>query len=660
MEQSVIMFPDSGLLCVNGRDTRTGDPNGVGKSSIFEAVYWVLGLNAIPATELKNFNSKSIDGVLTLENGPDLVEISRSSSSLVLKINNHVIPGSKPDLQKEIDKILGNQEIFEMLSYRRQEASGKFFYSADSKLKSFLTKCIPDLEKLEVVIQQAKDKLSQIQPKKDSISAQLATMKSSLPAQEIDYESRKILIQGSINKLQQDKELVEAKYRDPSLEEVEILDAIAKLQQSDSSGIPRDLTQEEMQQIATINGDIEAHKRNKLDLNETRIAISNQMAALQTSYSQILVKQKTKESLIAKTRDIIKQIDKLDADIVHYNDQNCPSCLRQWTEAEQKKVHALDHKSRLSQEMHSTGSELNAMPDFDAQISDIAVQNKKLKDSDEVARSEQSILDSKISKLESDIVAINNKIKHEAAAAKSLFSQQISHKKEILAQSLKTKNYQKQLEISNIDGLLRDVKNDLSLLDKDAQADAKLRSSISIAQKEFDILDKSSELESHVHHVSKNVLGLYFDQLMKELQKQLNEIVSEIPNVSDIVVDLTTARETKTGTTKTEITTTILKNGNSISFRSLSGGQMASLSLAADLALIHVLKQRTNILPNWLFLDEALDGVSPNSKEAALEQIKKYSSNGLVLMIEHATEIKEFFDGFISLEYDGSTTRLVS
>jgi DNA repair exonuclease SbcCD ATPase subunit len=146
---------------------------------------------------------------------------------------------------------------------------------------------------------------------------------------------------------------------------------------------------------------------------------------------------------------------------------------------------------------------------------------------------------------------------------------------------------------------------------------------------------------------------------MKEIESEANRMISDIPNTSDIAILIDTTSETKSGNTKNQITISLTKSGNDISFRSLSGGQKSSLSLCVDLAMIRALKRRTNIKTGWIALDEAMDGMDVASKESALNIIKAEAGDFLILMIDHSTEIKELFDSIINIEYDGKTSKVV-
>ena len=70
------------------------------------------------------------------------------------------------------------------------------------------------------------------------------------------------------------------------------------------------------------------------------------------------------------------------------------------------------------------------------------------------------------------------------------------------------------------------------------------------------------------------------------------------------------------------------------------------------MALAKTVKARAGINLNWLILDESMDGLDYPTKSAIVDSMKK-DNNGLILLIDHATEIKEMCDEFIRINYDG-------
>lgn len=152
-------------------------------------------------------------------------------------------------------------------------------------------------------------------------------------------------------------------------------------------------------------------------------------------------------------------------------------------------------------------------------------------------------------------------------------------------------------------------------------------------------------------------LGEIFDEVLLDIQNRTNEMIGMIPNVSRFVMSLSSSRLTKDGNKKKEIKATFFKNGNEIPFKALSGGQQVAVELCADLAVAEVIRERSGSKLGWIALDEAMDGLDIEPKKAALEVIKQ-KIKGQILIIDHATEIKEGFSTVFNVIFDGNYSRV--
>lgn len=186
---------------------------------------------------------------------------------------------------------------------------------------------------------------------------------------------------------------------------------------------------------------------------------------------------------------------------------------------------------------------------------------------------------------------------------------------------------------------------------------------------ELDIENKTQKLTETQHSVAhtaaaikilgrEGFLGEIFDEILDDINKKTNTIINGIPNVERFSVYLTSTKENKNGTTKKSISTNVYKDGQTVDLSSMSGGQCAAIEFAADLSVSEAIRRRSGSLLGWLCMDEALNELGPNEKAQAINVIRQNVS-GQVLIIDHATEIKEGFEKVVEIEYDGRYSRLV-
>lgn len=133
-----IEFPESGAILIRGGYKDRGISSGSGKSTILIAVSFALGFCSIPATELKNWDSKVMRVVLTLkETETDTVWKIIRDPKLSVETPGGLITGGADETLKNILRI--DIKLAAALTYREQRERGNFINLTDAGKKEFLT-----------------------------------------------------------------------------------------------------------------------------------------------------------------------------------------------------------------------------------------------------------------------------------------------------------------------------------------------------------------------------------------------------------------------------------------------------------------------------------------------------------------------------------------
>lgn len=153
-------------------------------------------------------------------------------------------------------------------------------------------------------------------------------------------------------------------------------------------------------------------------------------------------------------------------------------------------------------------------------------------------------------------------------------------------------------------------------------------------------------------------LGVIFDEVLLEITKKTNDMMSFVPNVNTFTLSASSVSVTQKGKVNQKIELSMNKDGKKTYYGVMSGGQKTSAELCSDLAVRETILSRSGSNLGWVALDEAMDGLDPETKMEALDIIKS-NVKGLVIVVDHSTEIKEGFDQVIEIEYDGKESRVV-
>lgn len=537
-EKQTIVFPEeSGAILIKGTYIDSDVSSGSGKSSIPIAIAFALGICSLPATELKNWDSKTLMVKLVLTDLENTYEIIRNPK-LKLKINGIEFSGKTAD--EKLQELLGvNQDLLKSLTYREQRTQSSFIESTDAQNKEFLS-AILDLNEIEQAADKLSEDLKATKNEKEKIQFSLQTLSASIKQEwpsEWDLDTAKTALENA----QKEYDLAQ-----------------------DSSG--------KMSELLHLNTTVQSQ------INSLEITIRK---GSQAAYENEQLKNK---ALLLK-----KEAETLAASI-------CPTCKREWDNGQQ----LLEIKNKEIKE-----------------ISAKFIQNNGFIKESANAQAELPYAKKRYQDITNEIAAL----KAPAASASAM----LSSAKLSLDSIIKQLDYKKKIE-SQI----------LELTHKSNTLDS-----------EVVVLEQAVEL------VGRNgFLSVIFDQVLAEIETKTNEMLSELPNLSTFTLKLDSESVTKSGITKKTISKSVFKNGEAVSIKSLSGGQLCGLVLCTELAISETVKSRSGSRLNWLILDESLDGLDNTTKQNALNLIKTRTS-GTIIIIDHSTEIKEGFQQVINVSFDG-------
>jgi DNA repair exonuclease SbcCD ATPase subunit len=145
---------------------------------------------------------------------------------------------------------------------------------------------------------------------------------------------------------------------------------------------------------------------------------------------------------------------------------------------------------------------------------------------------------------------------------------------------------------------------------------------------------------------SKRFIKSYVTKIFQDSLDQIGDratmILSNIPNMANSSIYFETAKETKDGKVKEEVTGIINMDGeNEFPIKSLSGGERTSIDLAVDLAVIDLIESKAGKGLDLFVLDEPFVGLDSTASLAAIDLLKNIDSNKRIVIIEHNPEIKE-------------------
>ena len=171
---------------------------------------------------------------------------------------------------------------------------------------------------------------------------------------------------------------------------------------------------------------------------------------------------------------------------------------------------------------------------------------------------------------------------------------------------------------------------------------------------QVDEVNDKIKINQHILNITGKTgfMANIFDEVLSAIENRANEFIGQLPNVSTYSLQISSSSATQKGTIKKSINAKLIKENEEIDIKDVSGGQQCSIELSTDLAVAEEIRARSGSPLGWIALDEAMDGLDIESKKTALDCIKMHNK-GLIIIIDHSTEIKENFDAVVQIEFDG-------
>ena len=677
-----IDFPGRGMLLLDGVDSATGESSGSGKSSILEAVAFAVGYSQMPATELQCRHSKlPMQVVLTLEVGGGEVVLARGAK------NYYVAGGEKRTGAKEyaefVQRTFGMPpDLVRALTYRAQREVGKFVSMPDSEKKEFLGMCIPELEAIERASEDARRAADALASDMAGAAATVASLEaesarlvqlapSAVPAPLGDLEARRDNLHRIWQALDggavQTEEIARSKAGAMDEALLATLKEIRNTIAPDLAGVAN-ARAEHLQTVVRLEADLaraDAEGRAATARADAdRRAVDEQIRGRRAGLEKLL-------AICAHRPHIAEAMEKVDRELADLAADTCPTCKRQWDNARAETDRLAAARADLEARVVMT-AEARRRADHVAAEIDALEQSRKCVDASAPAaamenyaraaaalaseRARERDIDSADAKLsrrvEDGLQARRSELSVDvgaaAAAAQAARGAERAAHAELGVAALELgaaakRNNEIGAEVAR-HGL--------------AVGDAERRTAL--ARQAADIMLGRAAMERAVHSSlgRTGYMGSIFDEILAEISREATAIVSGMPNTRSVSVAFSSAQETKKGTTRRSIAPTVCKDGLTASLKSLSGGQQTTVELAADLAIGAVVSRRTGRMPGWLALDEAFDGMGVPTKEICMDVLRRYAKDRLVIVVDHATEIKEAFDSQIVVDMVGGNSTI--
>lgn len=664
VEEQIISFDKFGsLVQVDGNNTNTGGSSGAGKSTIFNALDFLFGLNSVPNSILQ---SRLTDESIFVEaefdfDGQELV-ISRGKK-LKITLNGEVTTGSAKLSEEKLDEILSvPRHLFRPMLHKKQGEKGFFLNFTPKETNDFLTDCLGlGIYKKHLV--NLDSKISELAKIGLMTGSELSSTTESLMA-----------IRSSLDL-----------FSTPPVKEVDestLPELKSKVEASGAFLLQK--TVEHREELAVHNTKKPHFIYPGFD-NSRKLALENSLSDLRSNANSLLLKQKDLQSqaqaLVQEVRSKINQLEfkiqrgaeakvsatKIASEIKKIRDCICPKCEQTWAteSAKKEEAHLIENIAKLRefviegdksvQELAAAKQELElAQASFPSAVPEgypeMLLQEKQIKSFIEVeSKKELAYNDDHMAqnrKAQSDFLASQLEITQRHANEISILRTQseIDRRNYDMA-VMKVKSYEEQVRI--FERGLKGVKDQESYLSH----------RIALLEQELKATNEKTVYAEELRKAIKSYLSCSFDEALESIGANATQMIRNIPNMANATIQLEGLRETKEGKVKEEVTAVIHMDGDTnVDIRSLCGGERTSTDLAIDLSVVDFIESKTNKGINIFILDEPFTGLDTQCIEMALDMLQKASFNKKLIVVDHNPVVKEHISDRITVTRVGESS----
>lgn len=667
-EQVIVVDTLGNFVQIDGQNNNTKGSSGSGKSTVFNALDYLLGLNKIAATILQSrkiINPEEepiwVQGEFLLDG--EKLTMTRTVGKFEIKTKDTIKKNSKAE--EELVKILGMPaELFRKIIHKRQKEGGFFLNLTPGEMHDFLMDCC---------------NLSQFKKKYGIIEAKIKNLELHKTGVENDLkmdQNSVIVTQDAILALglapikdMHEEVIKELKDRyDQS--GIRLADVIARCEEVD-----REFSQK---RPSTSNGAHDGSFRENLERRGAEIEKEIRRHLEEEKARQEKVRAQISEGDLRRVR-IVYRIDQgtaakalaagLAAEIKSIRAQRCPTCDQDWSttsalETEKKKLAELDRlKDVVLDAMNAAAEKITIDEELSALKSTLT-----------------PIICSQLPILNEELRSVTQQILDDKRKAQELYDQQNAETKAKLDEFVAA-----QSELRRKTGMAIDQARGQADVDRRVYESAvqKLRS-YEEAKERFDrtyneLAKKAKfweeraathrkDLEDTVAELLKALetekaikmfVSFSFDEALDAISEKATKIIRCIPNTSNATIQFEGTKETQKGTVKEEVNAVISVDGEvGVPIKSLSGGERTSTDLAVDLAVIDYIETKTGKGLNIFIIDEPFDGLGTVEIEMALEVFKNANINKKLIIVDHNPEVKQMVQDRLVVVRDGLTSKV--
>ncbi len=669
IEEQTICFDQHGaFIQLDANNKNTGGSSGSGKTTVFNALDYLLGLNDTAATVLQSRFTKeaiAVTGTFAYDSKPLI--ISRIKGKVRFELDGKVTEGSNALAEEKIDTVLGMpRPLFRKILHKRQKEGGFFIDMTAAEKHDFLTDALSlgEIRKKSSIVDM---RTKELDTRKNRLLNDLQSNQSGL---DVTVEAVLALGMPPIKEMHREVILDLKTKSDNAVEEFNIVNSRHGIEMATlEAGKP------DIKMTSFDRADLDQYNKERKGLElklgalllaerDRQNKIKNAILALQNEKRELNHKVTASDKAQIESQKIAEQVKAI-------RKCECPTCAQSWANDHSKAteqalmqkivghITTIKEGKAAQQRMTLIDTEIEnlqpqALPQYDPQMPEI---NEQIVSKTSLILTEKDKYDAH-AKQQSLIAGAESQVYESKRtglyAAHRTESDQLRGQVDVTRRILdaavaKLKAYEEaSTRYTQTHSILIKKQEDLTL-------------KVTNGTLELDTTDKELLKAEGLKKAIKMYVSYSFDGALEDIGTKATEIIRCIPNMANATIQFEGTKETKDGKIKEEVNAVIGMDGETgVPIKSLSGGERSAVDLAVDLAVIDFIEHKSAKGMNLFILDEPFTGLGTVEIEMALEVLKNSNTNKKIIIVDHNPEVKEMVQSRIVVEREGTTSKLTS
>lgn len=691
-ERSEISIPPSGLINIVG-DREGGGSSGSGKTSVLQAINFVLGTSSFAASRQQSWLTKTpiqVDLGLATEDGSERLLLRRGKVTSAT-VNDVVVAKGSTEYNKWLEEYFGmDSKLLQVLTFRAQRAPALFMGLRPAEKRAFLG-AVLGLEKFENLAKAIGEQISGLQKEeavKAGVIAQLPKPPP-VPAPMRDFAigDERLDSESWSKRIDQLKACVDEARR--SRDAAQVLGDTAVKHVAEARAEREKALSALRAEKAAVLAAIKPPQAPKPDVSlqeerMTKLHEKQQNAMKLADGLSMQIQETTRLTEEARRRVVRDEArsETLRSQVASLEANRCDTCGQPWHD--QQRLEDLRAELAKTTQLLAQNQDLIVkyqadIPGWQAQIQEAKQVAAKMEEGKKVCLAEvKKIQEAAVQQAAAETVEYRRAHKEASDHWDArIADHDVALMTRVSTAQLRVSEYQEAIGKHSTEGaeLLRriaTINDNMEMMRRhNVFVEAEVKRHHEFGEKLAKLADELVEIKARLAEKQdlqaavRAFMGAFSEEMLAEIGTEANAMLAALPNVTGVGLRFSTETLTEAGARQEiKVVLTSGKNDDIDGDSQLSGGQMTSVELAVDRAVSKVLRRRHGgqRLPSWLIFDESFNGYDTQTREACLEFLRADVGEGQVFIVDHAAELREAFQSTIRVTQgaDGSKISIES